>query len=81
MNCSRDLPKVKLDLNLFKRILVNLVTNAIQAMPNGGTLTISALKDTKSVFVTVEDTGVGIPEQIKPTLFTPLITANLKAKV
>ncbi len=76
MRFDKDLPKVKLDLNFFKRILVNLATNAVQAMPNGGNLTISAFGNAKSIFVTVEDTGVGVPERIKPKLFTPMVTTK-----
>ena len=69
-----DFPQVKADPQLLKRVLINLVTNAVQAMPDGGKLTISSEVNSQGqVVVAVEDTGVGIPEKIKPQIFTPLI--------
>jgi PAS domain S-box-containing protein len=70
-------PQVKADLHLLKRVLVNLVTNAVQAMPDGGNLNLnSQISHEGQVSVTVEDTGVGIPEEIKPQIFTPLFTTK-----
>jgi len=76
--CEGELPKVKLDLTFLKRVLVNLATNAIQAMPNGGKLTIKASQEAESVSITVSDTGVGIPDEIKPKIFQPLMTTKSK---
>jgi two-component system sensor kinase FixL len=74
---KRNFPQVKADPQLLKRVLINLVTNAVQAMPNGGKLTISAQVNSQSqAVVTVEDTGVGIPEKIKTQIFTPLFTTK-----
>ncbi len=78
--CSKELPKLRLDLTFLKRILVNLATNAVQAMPNGGTLTIKAFEKNDKVLVTVEDTGIGIPDEIKPKLFQPLMTTKSKGQ-
>ena len=79
-NCNSDLPKIKLDLTFLKRILVNLATNAIQAMPNGGKLTIKAAQEANSVSITVSDTGVGIPDEVKPKIFQPLMTTKAKGQ-
>ncbi len=68
------------DPTLFRRILTNLVTNAIQAMPNGGNLNITAQKRDERIFISVEDTGVGISENIKPKLFTPMMTTKSKGQ-
>jgi PAS domain S-box-containing protein len=69
--------QVKVDPQLLKRVLINLVTNAVQAMPDGGNLILtSKISRQKQAFITVEDTGVGIPEKIKPQIFTPLFTTK-----
>ena len=72
--------KLKTDRTLFTRILTNLIINSIQAMPNGGKLAVKALKKGGSVVVWVEDTGVGIPENVKPKLFTPMMTTKAKGQ-
>ena len=74
---DNNFPQVKADPQLIKRVLTNLVTNAVQAMPNGGQLTVKSQANPEGqVSVTVEDTGVGIPEKIKPQIFTPLFTTK-----
>lgn len=71
---------VKADITFLNRILVNLVTNAIQAMPQGGSVTVRAFGENGGVCVTVSDTGVGIPDEIKPKLFQPLMTTKAKGQ-
>jgi PAS domain S-box-containing protein len=78
--CHQELARVKLDLTFLKRILVNLVTNAVQAMPNGGKLTIQAFEKKGKIYLTVKDTGVGIAESIKPKIFQPLMTTKSKGQ-
>jgi PAS domain S-box-containing protein len=74
---KKNVSQVKADPQLVKRVLINLVTNAMQAMPNGGKLTVKSQADLKgSVSVTVKDTGIGIPEKIKPQIFMPLFTTK-----
>ena len=74
--------KVVADSAYINRILYNLVTNAVQAMPKGGKLTIHAYKDKKTsdAVITVADTGVGIPEAVKDKLFTPMFTTKSKGQ-
>ncbi len=72
-----DFPQVKADLHLLKRVLINLVTNSVQAMPDGGKLTlIGVVNSDGKVSITVEDTGVGILDAIKNQIFTPLFTTK-----
>ncbi len=72
-----DFPQITADLHLIKRVLINLVTNSVQAMPEGGTLTVIGKVDPQGqVFVTVKDTGVGISNAIKKQIFTPLFTTK-----
>ncbi len=68
------------DIAYLRRILANLMTNAVQAMPNEGKLTIKAYKKNDTTIVTVEDTGVGIPEHVKTKMFTPLFTTKSKGQ-
>jgi signal transduction histidine kinase len=77
----QDSLTVNADPQLLKRVLINLISNAVQAMSNGGTLTITGLiaSDGK-VLLTVKDTGVGIPEDIKPKIFTPLFTTKSRGQ-
>jgi len=74
--------RIMADPDYLKRIVSNLTLNAAQAMPNGGTLTIHAFTDKKTsdILITVKDTGVGIPEDVKPKLFTPMITTKSKGQ-
>ena len=72
-----DFPQIKADLHLLKRVLINLVTNSVQAMPDGGKLTLTGkVNDEGQVFISVQDTGVGIPDAIKNQIFTPLFTTK-----
>jgi PAS domain S-box-containing protein len=68
------------DPAFLKRILNNLVSNAIQAMPRGGKLEIVACRNEGEIVITVKDTGVGIAEKDKPMLFTPLFTTKSKGQ-
>lgn len=73
-------PKLNLDPSFLKRILVNLVTNSIQAMPDGGKLTIRTAVESGKAIITVEDTGVGIPSEIRSKIFQPLMTSKSKGQ-
>jgi signal transduction histidine kinase len=83
-NIAVELPKTELKLKtdptFLRRIITNLITNAIQAMPNGGKLTIDANGNDKVVVMSIQDTGVGIPEEAKANLFTPLFTTKAKGQ-
>jgi PAS domain S-box-containing protein len=68
------------DPDLLRRILTNFITNAIQAMPEGGKLEIHTCKDAEEVVISVQDSGVGISEEIKSKLFTPLFTTKSKGQ-
>jgi PAS domain S-box-containing protein len=73
---GKDFPKLKVDQSYLQRILTNLANNAIQAMPKGGKLTINAVQKGQKAVISVEDTGEGIPENVKSKLFTPLVTTK-----
>jgi PAS domain S-box-containing protein len=71
---------IKSDSAMLRRVLTNLIINAIQAMPSGGRLSISSQINNDKILLTVEDTGVGIPENIKPQLFSPMVTTKAKGQ-
>jgi PAS domain S-box-containing protein len=77
---TKDAKKLMVDPILLNRIIGNLITNAVQAMPNGGNLSINAHRETDNIVITVKDTGVGIPGDVKPRLFTPLFTTKSKGQ-
>jgi PAS domain S-box-containing protein len=77
---QKEAGEVMADPDILKRVLGNLVTNAVQAMPQGGHLSINGYLEAKDVVITVKDTGVGIPEEARSKLFTPLFTTKSKGQ-
>jgi signal transduction histidine kinase len=80
MTVEKGVPKLMADPVMMKRVLNNLITNAVQAMPNGGKLIINVFQKEEDVYISVQDTGAGIPEEVKPRLFTPLVTTKSKGQ-
>ena len=76
----KPLPKLTVDPIFLQRALTNLVNNAIQAMPNGGKLVISGSTQDGFVCLTIADTGVGISDEVKTKLFTPMFTTKAKGQ-
>jgi len=77
---AKDLPWVSVDSNQMKQVLLNLVHNALQAMPTGGQLEIATgtrSKDNREwVIVAVKDNGIGIDPQSKDRIFEPFYTTK-----
>ena len=71
---------IQADPTLLKRVLGNLVINAVQAMPQGGTLKIMIGQAKGNIIISVQDTGVGIPEEARNRIFTPLFTTKSKGQ-
>ena len=70
--------ELPLDRSPMERVFQNLVANAIEAMPDGGSIRVNADASTHAVQVTVEDTGPGVPVAIAGQLFQPFVTAGKK---
>jgi two-component system, NtrC family, sensor histidine kinase HydH len=67
---------VTLDAEKFKQAVLNLVFNALEAMPRGGVLTLGARARGKEVQIEVTDTGPGIPPEIQGELFKPYFSTK-----
>jgi two-component system NtrC family sensor kinase len=70
------LPEITADPGQMHQVLVNLVVNAIQAMPGGGRLTIRTGVSEGVVRLVVEDTGVGMSEEVLSKIFLPFFTTK-----
>jgi|TARA_B100001094_G_C18145803_1_gene780613 signal transduction histidine kinase len=75
-NFAEDLPNAPLDQVQVKQALVNLIKNAIQAMTQGGALTLTTIAETDGVWVYVADTGGGIPQEKINRIFQPYFTTK-----
>jgi nitrogen-specific signal transduction histidine kinase len=73
-----DLPAVELDPDQVKQVILNIVVNAIEAMPDGGTLTLEARTsvDGRTMRVGITDTGSGIAKEDQSKLFLPFFTTK-----
>ncbi len=76
---SDDLPKIMADGDLLYRAFQNIFFNAIQAMPDGGTLSVLTRNSSNGkVTIEIEDTGIGIPKDIQEKIFDPFFTTKEK---
>jgi signal transduction histidine kinase len=71
-----SLPDIDVDPFLMQRALTNIIGNAFQAMPEGGTLSIVTRKNGQSASIEVADTGMGIPPENISKLFEPLFSTK-----
>jgi two-component system NtrC family sensor kinase len=76
VEAAADLPNVSGDVSQLQQAVVALATNAIDAMPEGGTLTLRASRSGPRVLVQVIDTGIGIPPENMTRIFDPFFTTK-----
>jgi signal transduction histidine kinase len=76
---SRDLPPLRADRAKLRRVLVNLISNALKFTPKGGRVEVSAERAGDAVRVSVTDTGVGIPQEDLQRLFDKFEQARSRA--
>jgi len=75
---ARQLPDAPLDALQMQQVLVNLIKNAMQAMTKGGTLTLATGEGPDGVWISVSDTGRGIPDEHLKRIFEPFYTTKKK---
>ena len=75
---EEDFPEIYADKNKLKRVFTNLITNAVQAMTNGGELVIKGFRLEDEVYISVVDTGCGISEEYLDNIFDPLFTTKAR---
>ena len=75
IHAQRPLPIV-VDVSQLKQVLINLLTNAIDAMPNGGAIFVGTEQRGDEVVITVRDTGPGIPPEHRDRIFEPFFTTK-----
>jgi signal transduction histidine kinase len=78
VNHTHDQPKVQVDVEKMQRVFQNLMKNAVDAMPNGGTLTITSTESKGNLLVGFMDTGEGMSEEILGKIWSPLFTTKAK---
>ena len=75
---EHDLPPVQFDPAHLRQVILNIAKNGIEAMPEGGVLTIVSGRQAGRVFVQVSDTGEGIPPEVMEKIFQPFFSTNSK---
>lgn len=75
---SDENQEVVCDKNQLKQVFINLIKNAIEAMPNGGTVTISTKSENFSIVIEIKDEGEGIPKELLERLGEPFLTTKEK---
>jgi len=71
-------PKLQVDPMMMRRVLSNLISNAVDALPQGGSISVDAKVEGDQIVIAVEDTGVGIAEENIQKLFKPFFTTKEK---
>jgi len=78
MDLTESRPKVKVDIDRMKRACLNLIRNALDAMPEGGTLTVTSEQNGNYFRISFSDTGMSMPKETLKRLWTPLFTTKAK---
>ena len=75
-----DIPEVMASTNQMRQVMLNILKNAKEAMPKGGTLTVRTTREGNKVLIHIQDTGIGIPEEIRDKIFEAFFTTKQKVK-
>ena len=70
--------RIKIDAEEIKQALRNIISNAVDAMPKGGTLTIGSRVGRRLVCIYIQDTGPGLTEEVRQSMFSPFFTTKAR---
>lgn len=73
---DKTLPPVMVDTHMIEQVIMNLILNAVQALTEGGQVILRTRKQDEGWEIEVEDTGCGIPSEIRPHIFDPFFTTK-----
>jgi PAS domain S-box-containing protein len=76
VDSTKTQPKIMMDVHQMRRVFVNIMRNAVDAMPNGGTLRIASAKSGDNIQVIFRDTGEGMRQETLSKIWTPLFTTK-----
>jgi PAS domain S-box-containing protein len=76
LNLDNHIPYLQLDDKYMKQALLNLIKNAVSAMPEGGVLTVTTRREGDNILLIIEDTGVGIPDELIDKIFEPYFSTK-----
>jgi two-component system NtrC family sensor kinase len=78
LELDQNLPAVQFDPAHLRQVILNIAKNGIEAMPQGGSLTIVSGREADQVFVQISDTGEGIPPEVREKIFQPFFSTKSK---
>jgi len=74
----KEIPEVFCNPTELREVFVNLINNSLDAMPDGGRISFSTESDENTVFVSISDTGKGMPEDVKKKIFDPFLLRGVR---
>jgi PAS domain S-box-containing protein len=77
---DETLPEVMASTNQMRQVILNILKNAKEAMPKGGTLAVRTSREDHKMIIAIQDTGVGIPEELRDKIFEAFFTTKQKVK-
>lgn len=75
---TKDCHRLMADVNKMKRVFINIIKNAVEAMPKGGKLTVISKRKKDKIEISFSDTGIGIPPDVLAKVGKPLVTTKAK---
>ncbi len=76
LDTACELPKISVDKDKIKQAILNIFINGIEAMPDGGKLYVRTERNEYEIFISCQDTGIGIPDEIKDKIFNLFYTTK-----